>query len=66
MSDYEASELRRQLAESSIDLQLIVAGIDSTSAHIFTIEDPAECHDDISFCAVGIGASLSRENFMFS
>jgi len=68
LSDYVANEYRRQLEENSLKLEVIIAGLDSTGAHIFTIQDPglAECHDDISFCAVGIGASQSREHFMFS
>jgi hypothetical protein len=60
-------DIARKLEESALELEVIVMGLDDTGAHIFTIEDPgiAVCHDDLSFCAVGIGAFHAASSYMF-
>jgi 20S proteasome alpha/beta subunit len=61
-------EITRKLEQSALELEVIIMGLDDSGGHIFTIEDPGVviCHDDISFCAVGIGASHARSSFMFA
>lgn len=49
--------LDKQIAMQSFNLDLIIAGIDSTGAHIYGIADPGEsdCYDSIGFQAIGSG-----------
>jgi len=67
MSDYQLSELDRKLQESTRLLEVIIAGVDQTGAHIFTIVDPGvpACHDAFAFCAIGTGAYHARSQYMF-
>lgn len=47
----------KHIAHESFNLDLIVAGIDSTGGHIYGIADPGEsdCYDSIGFHAIGSG-----------
>jgi hypothetical protein len=66
--DYTVNELRPKMEDSRLELEVIIAGLDKSGAHLFTIEDPGvhRCHDDLSFCAVGTGAFLACSSYMFS
>ena len=68
LSDYTANEIRPKMEDSRLELEVIIAGLDKSGAHLFTIEDPgvARCHDDLSFCAVGTGAFHACSSYMFS
>ena len=48
MSEYQAVEL---------DIELLLAGVDSTGAHLYEISDPGirTCFDSIGYVAVGSG-----------
>jgi len=51
--------LDKCMSQQELGLSLIIAGIDESEAHIFTILDPGnmECFDTIGFQAIGIGES---------
>lgn len=49
--------LSRQLEGANYGLRIVVAGVDTTGAHIHCIFDPgsSECFDSIGYCSIGSG-----------
>jgi hypothetical protein len=61
-------DLRRQMQKSQLDVQAIIAGIDSDgSAHLYRIDDPGQVTslDRAGYCAIGSGARQFETQFMF-
>jgi 20S proteasome alpha/beta subunit len=53
-----AEDLDQSLASFDPEVELIVAGVDSSGGHLFTVSNPggsAECHDVIGTVAIGSG-----------
>lgn len=67
-----APELVRQLKAELDSFEIgaadtIIAGVDATGAHIYTVSDSIiVCHDLSGFVAVGIGGSHAQSEFMFA
>jgi 20S proteasome alpha/beta subunit len=61
-----ARELARDIAEHELDVEAIIAGVDSSGPHIYHIYDPGtlDCHDGTGFFAIGLGARLFRTQFL--
>jgi len=51
-----------------LGVEFIIAGTDSTGAHLYVIDDPgrAICHNGIAYVAIGLGARHAESAFMFS
>lgn len=62
-------ELDQRIDQFSLNLKIIVAGVDQTGAHTFRIVDPQdqevsgvmESFDELGFDAIGSGANLARD-----
>lgn len=52
-----AMRLDRQLEEAEIELQIIIAGVDQTGAHLYCLVDPgvSQCFNPLGFCGFGSG-----------
>lgn len=48
----------RQIINTSLELELVIAGVDRQAAHIYGIRDPGitDCYNSIGFHAIGSGA----------
>lgn len=59
-------EMRHELKNSPLEVETIITGMDATGPHIFVVSDPglAECHDLMSFAAIGIGKHHASSQFM--
>ena len=62
------NRLTGELRHYTLDVEAIVAGVDSAGAHIFVITDPgiAVCNDAIGFAAVGFGDRHAESQFMLA
>ena len=62
----EVSRLTDELRRWDVDAEAIVAGLDMSGAHIYTIENPgiADSQDLLSFACIGSGAALASSEFM--
>jgi hypothetical protein len=63
-----AFDLTNKMLNAEISSDAIIAGIDSTGAHIFRIHDPgvATCLDTAFFGAIGIGEPHASSQFMLA
>jgi 20S proteasome alpha/beta subunit len=63
-----AFDLANKMLNAEIDSGAIIAGIDTTGAHIFRIHDPgvATCFDTPFFAAIGIGENHASSQFMLA
>lgn len=65
-------QLVRQLATELINadhpaVSAIIAGVDTTGAHIFVVEGPkVSCRDTVGFASIGIGNWHADSQFMFA
>lgn len=66
LSPEEVRRLNRALTDEDLGTELIVAGIDDSGPHLYLVEDPGvvECHDDVGFLAIGLGARSAEAVFM--
>lgn len=60
--------LTRNIEAEELELQLLVAGVDSRGAHIYLVDDPGTeyCFDAIGFCAIGTGEHHAELAFIRS
>ncbi len=58
----------RILEKASLNIDILIAGIDSTGAHIYQISDPgiSDCFDAIGYGAIGSGYLHAAQNFIFN
>jgi 20S proteasome alpha/beta subunit len=58
--------LTRSLEAEELELVIIIAGVDSTGAHIYLISDPgiAQCFDALGFCCIGSGEHHATMTFV--
>jgi hypothetical protein len=64
-----AARLTTDLQEESLGVSAIIAGVDSTGAHIYRIQDPggqAECCDRCGFLGIGSGGAQFETQFMLA
>ncbi len=49
--------LVKAYSETKLDLDIVIAGVDASGAHIYGVEDPgvATCYDALGFAAIGSG-----------
>lgn len=68
MSTDLAMHLATELLNFDLGVETLVTGVDSTGAHIYTINNPglASCNDAVGFAAIGIGDNHALAQFMFS
>jgi len=50
-------QINQQIGRNSLELVMLLAGIDSKGAHLFLVSDPGteSCFDAVGFCCPGIG-----------
>lgn len=60
--------LQHQLENAGLELFLLLAGWDSTGAHIHLVADPgtSECFDALGFCAIGTGERHADLSFIIN
>lgn len=60
--------LDRQLEGAAIELQIIVAGVDQTGAHLYCLVDPgvSQCFNPLGFCGFGSGYPHAMSVFIFN
>ena len=68
MSESLVTDLAKELLNFEIpNVSAIIAGIDPTGAHIYTVyNNEARCVDNVGFAAIGIGARHASSQFMFA
>lgn len=59
-------QLTTELKWSAVPATTIIAGVDTTGAHIFVVSDPGvyRCCDGVGFAAIGSGGSHASSQFM--
>lgn len=62
------TEIMARLQSHALDAETIIAGVDDTGPHIFTITDPgvASCMDTIAFASIGSGKHHADAQFMLA
>lgn len=60
--------LDKDLEESSIDLELIIAGVDQSGAFLYCLVDPgtSQCFNPLGFCGFGSGYPHAMSAFIFN
>lgn len=60
--------LTRNIETEILNLELIVAGVDSSGGHIYYVCDPgtSDCFDGVGFCAIGSGEHHAELTFIRS
>lgn len=63
-----ADQLTYKIDRNSVGVATIVAGVDSSGAHIYTIHEEGDvhCHDLVAFAAIGDGEWHASSQFMFA
>lgn len=58
----------RMLESEKLHLDILIAGVDSTGAHVYEIGDPgvSNCLDSIGYSAIGSGYLHAAQNFIFN
>jgi 20S proteasome alpha/beta subunit len=60
--------LDRQLEDSRLDLQILIAGVDQNGAHLYHLVDPgtAQCFDSLGFAGIGSGYPHAMSVFIYN
>lgn len=61
----EVGRITDELRRWQVDAEAIVAGLDQTGAHIYSVGHPgmSDCHDLLSFACIGSGAEFATAEF---
>jgi len=60
--------LDREFEDTGLDLQILVAGVDQTGAHLYVISNSgtSQCFDALGFCGIGSGYPHAMSTLIFN
>lgn len=68
LSESLSLRLIYSIEKQALELELLIAGVDSAGGHVYYVHDPgvAECFDAVAFCAIGSGERHAELSFIRS